>query len=103
MQKQSKRVSSGVLALIGTGAKNAIHQSEIIKLTGLSSREVTIIMENLRRSGEVIISSCQGYYKPETVEELTDYINRERNRAKNILKTLQSAVDYKAKMQKKEP
>lgn len=103
MQKQSKKFSSGVLGLIGTGAKNAIHQSEIVKLTGLSSREVTITMESLRRSGEVIISSRWGYYKPETVEELTEYINRERNRARSILKTLQSAVKYKRQMENKDP
>lgn len=88
---------SSLLELIGTGEQNAIHQGELARITGMSSREITMQIEQLRRSGAVILSSHNGYFKPETMLELTEYVNRERSRARNILTTLRTAEEYKRK------
>lgn len=91
----SRKIHTEIFDLIGTGEQNAIHQKELVKLTGLSAREITISIEYLRRSGKVILSSCNGYFKPETLAEVAAHINRERSRASNILKTLETVEEYK--------
>ena len=80
-----------ILQLIGNGEDNAVHLSELIKHTGLHNREVRKCIEQLRRSGEVIISSTNGYFRPETPAELKRYINQETHRAKSIFYTLKNA------------
>ncbi len=96
----NKKIHTEIYGLIGTGEQNAIHQKELVKLTGLSVREITISIEYLRRSGKVILSSCNGYFKPETMAEVNAHINRERSRAKNILKTLETVEEYKKKVER---
>ncbi len=80
-----------ILSAIGTGEAAARPADDLQKLTGLTAREVRKIIEGLRRAGHVIISSDQGYYFPETVEELRRHINKESRRARSIFFTLRSA------------
>ena len=80
-----------ILQLIGKGEENAIHLGELIKHTDLHDRDVRRCIEQLRRSGEVIISSASGYFRPETPAELKRYINQETHRAKSIFYTLKNA------------
>ena len=80
-----------ILRLIGKGEENAIHLSELIQHTELYDREVRKCIEQLRRGGEVIISSTNGYFRPETPAELKRYINQETHRAKSIFYTLKNA------------
>lgn len=80
-----------ILQLIGTGEENAIHLCELIKHTKLHNRELRKCIEQLRRSGFVIISNPSGYFKPNTSIELERYINQETHRAKSIFYTLKNA------------
>lgn len=80
-----------ILGLISTGENNAIHLCELVSLTKMKNREVRKCIEQLKRNGEVIVSSVNGYFKPETVTELKKYINQETHRAKSIFYTLKSA------------
>lgn len=80
-----------LLRLIGRGENNAIHLCELVSYAKMESREVRKCIEQIKRSGEVIISSVNGYFKPETAEELKKYINQETQRAKSIFFTLKSA------------
>ncbi len=89
-----------LINFIGTGEKNAIHSKDLAQLTGTSIRDVSFCIEELRRSGEVILSSVNGYFKPETLEEVNAHINRERSRATNILKTLETVEEYKRKAER---
>ena len=100
LKQRGKRIYTHIYNLLGTGEKNAIHQKELVNMTGLSSREITQCLESARRSGKVIISSHKGYYKPETVAEVDAYIKRENSRARNILKTLRTAEEYKRKAER---
>ena len=91
------RKSIDILHYIGVGENNAIHAGELAKLTRAGIREISFCIEELRRNGEVILSSSNGYFKPETMAEVNAHINRERSRASNILKTLKTVEEYKRK------
>ncbi len=80
-----------IYQLIGVGEENAIHLSELVSLTKLESRELRKHIEQLRRSGSVIIANKNGYFKPSNIAELNKYINQETHRAKSIFYTLQGA------------
>lgn len=80
-----------ILTLIGTGEQNAVHLEVIMHKTELKNREVRKCIEQLRRSGNVIVSNINGYFKPETPEELQKYINQETHRAKSVFYTLKNA------------
>ena len=89
-------VAEKTLAVIGTGEENAVSLEQLINVTGLPNRDVRKLIESLRRSGHIIISSNAGYFYPETVEELMKYIRKERSRARSILRTLHSARELLA-------
>lgn len=89
--KHTKMQANKILSLIGSGQANAIHLSELIKLTGFENRLVRKEIERLRRSGYVIVSDNHGYYYPETAHELSRYIKRTERQAKSIFYTLRSA------------
>lgn len=91
----SRKIHTEIYDLLGTGEQNAIHQKELVNLAGLAVRDITCSIEYLRRSGKVILSSCNGYFKPETMAEVNAHICRERSRANNILKTLETVEEYK--------
>lgn len=89
--KNQKMQANKILSLIGCGQSNAIHLSELIKLTELENRLVRKEIERLRRAGYVIVSDNNGYYFPETVQELSRYIKRTERHAKSVFYTLRSA------------
>lgn len=80
-----------ILDMLKTGEKNAVHLKSIMKKTELKNRGVRKCIEHLRRSGTVIISNKNGYFKPETPDELQKYINQEEHRAKSVFYTLKNA------------
>ncbi len=80
-----------ILSAIGNGSKNARHKMQLVCLTGMSERTVRKSIEHLRRKGFVIISDENGYYYPETAEELEIYVQTVTRRAKSTFYTLQSA------------
>lgn len=80
-----------ILAVIGNGAENARHKSELLRLTGMQDRELRKTIEFLRRQGIVIISDEHGYYFPADESELKAYIHQENRRAKSIFYTLRLA------------
>ena len=80
-----------ILNMLGAGKENAVHLKAIMKNTELKNREARKCIEHLRRSGTVIISNKNGYFIPETPEELQKYINQETHRAKSVFYTLKNA------------
>lgn len=84
---------------IPTGKYNAIHTIEIQKRTGTSEREIRKTIENLRRKGTCICSGANGYYLPETEEELIQYIRTVKKTAKSSLYTLKTARRELKRMQ----
>ena len=88
-------MNNGILQLIsahiGTGETNATPAEILQRLTGLDDRSLRVCVEQLRRSGCVVCSDENGYFKPATIEEVQRYIKKESRRAQSILCTLESA------------
>ena len=84
-----------ILAMIPRGAKNARYSDEIAPVLGLSKRSLCKHIEQLRRSGIVIIGNGGGYFLPADLEELEGYIAQEQKRARSVLYTLKSARTLK--------
>lgn len=80
-----------ILNNIGSGEENAIHLNDLRIKTDLQDRELRKCIEDLRRSGTVIISSPKGYFKPKNRSEVDRYIKQETHRAKSIFFTLKHA------------
>lgn len=80
-----------ILSLLFTGQDNAVPLDYLIKATGAENRVIRKAIEQLRRSGTVIISDDKGYYFPAGLSELNHYIRKENARAISIQTTLKSA------------
>lgn len=76
---------------IRCGEENAIHAKELERLTELENRPLRKCIEQLRRSGYIIVASEKGYFRPKTQSELKQYILTEENRAESLLCTISSA------------
>ena len=84
-----------ILAMIPQGAANARYSDEIAPVLGMSKRSLCKHIEQLRRSGVVIIGNGGGYFLPVDLEELEGYIAQEQKRARSVLYTLKSATALK--------
>lgn len=84
-------IYKSVLSCFRYGRANAIHQKQLQKLTSLDSRQLRKIIELIRRNGVCVVSDNNGYYLPETREELEQYIRRTEKMARSIFFTLQTA------------
>ena len=89
---------SRILSAIGEGQKNAVHLSELIRISGMTDRELRKTIEYLRRQGVVIISGNSGYYFPADEAELSEYVRKEEHRARSVFYTLHHARKLLRKM-----
>lgn len=80
-----------ILSAIGSGSKNARHKMQLVCLTGMNERALRKAVEHLRRQGIVIISDENGYYYPQTADELENYVRMVSKRARSTFYTLKSA------------
>lgn len=85
-----------ILSLIGAGEENAIHLSDLMRITGIGNREIRKCIETLRRTGAVIISNKNGYFKPLRSYEVDRYVRQETGRAKSIFYTLKAARKWQS-------
>ena len=85
-----------ILSLIGAGEENAIHLSDLMRITGIGNREIRKCIETLRRNGAVIISNKNGYFKPLRSYEDDRYVRQETGRAKSIFYTLKAARKWQS-------
>ena len=83
-----------ILSAIGEGQENAVHLSELIRISGITDRELRKTIEYIRRQGIVILSGNSGYYFPADEAELKAFVRREEHRAKSIIVTLRPAKRY---------
>ena len=83
-----------ILSAIGEGQENAVHLSELIRISGMTDRELRKTIEYIRRQGIVILSGNSGYYFPADEAELKAFVRQEEHRARSILVTLRPAKHY---------
>ena len=79
--------------LIPQGKGNAITRQQLVKITGLTDREVRKEI-SLARFNEPILSTEKGYYKPDTWVEVERWIAQEQARAKSIFRSMRGAREY---------
>lgn len=82
---------SSIKDFISTGEENAVSLAELCRITGLENRTLRLVIETERRNGTVICSSVNGYFYPETEQELQAYVHRERARSRSITRSLRAA------------
>lgn len=83
-----------ICGLLRAGENNATTTTELMRITGLSQREICRAVQNERRAGAVIISKTippGGYYLPSNRAEVERFHMSMQKRGKNILKSSQTA------------
>lgn len=91
-----------ILSMIGTGKEQGTHVIDICRATDLDNREARRAIETIRRAGVIVCTDCfHGYFYPETMDELGDYIQQEFHRACSILEILQCASEKYMKEHKR--
>lgn len=80
-----------VLSAIGTGREEGAHLRDIHRATGFGERTVRKVIEDIRRAGVVVCNSLDGYFFPDTLDELRRYIRQEERRGSSTFQTLDSA------------
>lgn len=80
-----------ILSAIGTGREQGAHLRDIRRSTGFGERAVRKYIEDIRRAGVVVCNSLDGYFFPETMDELRLYVRQEERRGRSTFYTLGSA------------
>jgi biotin operon repressor len=84
----AERQSFRIADLLHSGAENAISRRDLIALTGLSDRELRLMIENERRQGIPILSdNIHGYFLPGDSAERDRCVRSLRRRAGEIMET----------------
>ena len=90
-----------IIDFIPIGHENAISRKELCRLTGLNDRKIREEIAKARESACICnMSDGAGYYIPEQLAEITDYINQESARARSIFKALKGARIAKNMMER---
>ena len=83
---------------LSVGKQNAIPSKRLADLAGCKSvRELQQVIAAERAAGAVILSTCEnggGYFLPESVGEVKEFVRTLESRGKNTLSALQSARKY---------
>ena len=81
---QTFRVSD----LLLSGAENAVSRRDLMSMTGMSDRELRLMIESERRQGIPILSDCiHGYFLPGDSSERDRCVKSMRHRAGEILRS----------------
>lgn len=91
--------TNAIADLIPKGRENAILLNDLGRVTGLNTRTVKRLVQDLRDDGEVILSSAGGgYFYPTEdergLEEVTRYINMMEQQAKSRFVRTRSAMQW---------
>lgn len=76
------------------GKAAAVKSCELQRIWNKDRRQVSAIIEDLRRSGEMICSCGNGYFLPETLQEVSDFYWNMYSRSMSILYTLKDTGKY---------
>ena len=78
--------AGGIASLLMTGSENGLHLQDLVRLTGLTEREVRLQIHAERRQGVPILSdNASGYFLPGSQQECEACVQSLRHRAKEIL------------------
>ena len=81
-------LSTELLKVIPSGEENARHMDELATFFGVEPRDIRREILHLRIRGNIIASSQNGYFIPETRQELYTYYRKTKGRALTTLRSL---------------
>lgn len=87
-------VALDIMSILSEGEENAVKVRQLSKILNMNGRDITICINALRRNGEVICSSHQGYFLPSTVDDVKRFYRQMTSRQREIEKAKQSAKRY---------
>lgn len=93
LDEEKQELTGNLLLLmtdIPTGKENGIKGADLAEAWKTDKRQVSAVIEKLRRAGVLIASGNSGYYMPATDEELEEFYHVNRARALSLLTTLKS-------------
>ena len=73
-----------IVDVLGKGAAHAVSTKTISAMTGFQDRAITLMVMAKRRAGVLICSNGDGYFLPETDDEITATICNLRSREREI-------------------
>ncbi|MCR5794771.1 MAG: hypothetical protein K6G61_05435 [Solobacterium sp.] len=78
-----------LLASVPSGRRNAIPMKMLAMYWGIDERELRKFICEARKEGYFILSSPDGYFKPETLSEAHCFVNSMHERALTALRSIQ--------------
>lgn len=88
---QGEALAEKVYSLIPEGKIRAIPMSFLASLLNTNERETRRAVLMARMHGKIICGTSEGYFKPESDEELLDYYHKARKRCITGLASLREA------------
>jgi hypothetical protein len=89
--------------LLHHGSNNGLTIWDLVRLTGLGGREIRRMIHVERQSGALIISdNINGYFLPESADDVRRFIRSMSNRAREIAKVTRAAEDGLARLEGQE-
>lgn len=79
-----ENIKFDIVDMLGTGAEHAISTKTISTMTGFQDRAITLMVSAKRREGVIICSNVNGYFLPQTEDEITATICNLRSREREI-------------------
>ena len=80
---------------LSVGEDNAITATDLARLLGVHKRDVTIMVNALRKKGEFICSNTQnGFWLPADDRDIERFVRGMQGRIKDMQKSMKPAVDY---------
>lgn len=99
MVQWTRRNLNVLLNAIPVGKKNQIVSDKIVERSGLGGGEkrtnwdLRVGIRILRKEGNLILSNTRGYWIVETVQEVREFIRRERQRVHGIEEMIHAIED----------
>lgn len=86
---------------IPEGIENAISQADLAALLQVSKRQIRSLVNEARRHGAVICSTCDGitggYYLPNAPDEVKPYLRMQESRICSAAEAIKSCKEYMEK------
>ena len=92
--EDGEQMKINLMNFLAEGEENAITTRALCTILGWNSREVTLCVNALRRSGKVICSSERGYFLPADLSDVQHFYRQMQSRQREIAKAAQSARAY---------
>ena len=90
-----------IIEHIPKGIENAVTQADLATLLQISERQVRSLINEARRHGAVICSTCDGmtggYYLPNAPDEVKPYLRMQESRIRSAAEAIKSCEEYMEK------